>query len=456
MPHVNFTSPVRLLTTNGGEIGIAFTDGGRTIIGWVNEDVCSGDSAVLTVTSHHNQWFHVGISWYSGDVYLFLNGNLLSGCSKNADPMTKAKKLFQDTQTDQAYLIIEAPDRGSIGYRLAVGIINIWEDSIDSELNIGSFMGLSRFQANYFAQASFHWPMSGLLRTLAPDRITTANVELGKDRKNVDGGALCTDNTTQSYIVLTGDYRPKGNYSNLYFSCLYDISRCQNLLFIIDFQLKGQVNMEDREFVLLRTPPQSNALGLEITVNPLLGMLTVTHRTADKKCKVSIDANAAVDVTDSWTNLQALIQLGDLVLRINDEVIQSPAQCITETSQQLPFEIGKFPKIVIGHEVGLCISDVVIIEGTTQMKPSSALLDDLCYTTADVILPLNGTEPNWKDQANKAIDLSSFTAGMTENKLNNCFNKFMTQCSEFTVVFWMNIKCDSVHSSSSSSPVRTL
>ena len=448
MTHVDFTSPVRLLTANGGKIGIALTEGGKKIIGWVDSNVCSGSSEGLFVTSHHNQWFHVALSWYSDEVYFFFNGNLLSSCLTDSDPMTQGEKFFKETGTDLAYIIIEAPELRNVNYRLAVSFVNIWEDYIESDFNIGNVMGLSRVQASYFAQSSFYWPMTGLLTNLAPGRMTTLGTEEGGDKNSVDGGAICTDSGSESYIVLTGDYRPSGNYSNLYFSCLYNITQCQSLLFVIDFQLKEDLEIEDREIVMLKTPPQSDSVGIEITLNPFLDILSFIHRTSDQKCNFSISWTEVIGSMYSWTNLQAYMSVNSLGLRINDEAIHGQPNCVAETSEQPPFETGKFPKIVIGQDIGLCVSNVAIIEDATQLKPDSAILDDLCYSDVDTILPLDGNKSDWMGRVNKATDLSTFTALVTSKKMSNALRNFMTQCTEFTMAFWMNIKCDNVDTSS--------
>ncbi|KAL5106458.1 hypothetical protein TcWFU_010070 [Taenia crassiceps] len=441
MAHVNFTSALILLTGSGGKIGIALTDGGNQITGWVDNVACSGPSTSLLITSQHNQWFHVAISWFSDEIHLFLNGNHISNCLNNSEPKRMGEKFFSETETNPAYLVVVGPPQQSVGYRLAVGIINIWDTCVDSELSIGGFMGLSSTQRNYFAKATFYWPMSGLLTNLAPSRIITSGVERARDKRNVEGGAVCTGDTGGSYVVLTGDYRPGGNYSNLFFSCLYNANQCHELLLIVDFRLNNWLNMKDQEFIMLKTPPEEGAVGIEISINPVKETLTVTRRTSISKCILSANASSAINSFDDWINLQAFVSEQDLRLRINEEFvsIRSRAQCSIEQSKPLPFEPGPFPKILIGQGIALCVSDVVIIEDATQVVPGLDL-NVVCYSRYDVIFPLEGERPDRLGRAKKATDFSSFTTRLMAKKLRNCLSKFMTLCSEFTLSFWMNVR----------------
>ncbi|EUB57302.1 putative G-protein coupled receptor [Echinococcus granulosus] len=442
MGHTNFTSPLILLTGNGGEMGIALTDGGNQITGWVNDAACSGSSEDLTITSHHNRWFHVAISWFYNEIHLFLNGNHISNCMNNSELKRMGEDIFNRTETNPAYLVVIGPSQQGFGYRLAVSIINIWDTCIDSELNIGAFMGLSRTQRNYFARATFYWPMSGLFANLAPSRIITSGVERAKDKRNVEGGAMCTGDTEGSYILLTGDYRPGGNYSNLYYSCLYNINQCHGLLLVVDFRLNGELKMENRESIILKTPTEGGAVGIEISVNPIKETLTVTHRTLELKCTLSANLSSVTNAFDGWTNLQAFVSEHDIRLRINEEIVsvQSHSLCSSEESKSPSFELGSFPKILIGPEVNLCVSDVVIIEDAVQVVPEDPDLNDACYSGSDVIFPLEGEQPDRLGRAKKATDFSSFTIRVMNKKLLNCLRKFMTLCSEFTLSFWMNIR----------------
>lgn len=441
MVHTNFTSPLILLTGNGGRVGIALTDGGNQITGWVDDAACFGSSSSLIITSHHNQWFHVAISWFYNEIHLFLNGNHISNCLNNSGPKRIGKEIFRVTETNPAYLVVVGPPPQDVGYKLAVGIINIWDTCVDSELSIGGFMGLSSTQRNYFARATFYWPMSGLLTSLAPSRIITSGVERAKDKRNVEGGAMCTAGTGGSYVVLTGDYEVGRNYSNLYYSCIYDTNQCHELLFIVDFRLDNVLKMKNENFTLLKTPPEDGAVGIAISINPMSETLTVTRRTPKSKCSLSANISSAINAFNDWINLQAFISEHDIRLRINEEIvsIQSHALCNIEQSKSPSFELGPFPRILIGQEIELCVSDVVIIEDATQVVPD-LYLNDVCYSGSDVIFPLEGEQPDRLGRANKATDFSSFTTRMMAKKLNNCLSKFMLLCSEFTISFWMNIR----------------
>ncbi|KAL5961178.1 Adhesion G-protein coupled receptor D1, partial [Taenia solium] len=441
MAHSNFTSPLILLTGSGGKIGIALTDGGNQITGWVDGVACSGPSTGLLITSHHNQWFHVAISWFYNEIHLFLNGNHISNCLNNSEPMRIGEEIFNGTETNPAYLVVVGPPHQGVGYRLAVGIINIWDTCVDSELSIGDFMGLSRTQRNYFAKAAFYWPMSGLLTNLAPSRIITSGVKRAKDKRSVEGGAMCTEDTGGSYVVLTGDYRIGGNYSNLYYSCLYDTNQCHELLFIVDFRLNKGLKMKNQEFIMLRTPPENDAVGIEISINPAKETLTVTRRTPKSKCSLSASTSSAIDAFDDWINLQAFVSEQDLRLRINEEIVsmQSHALCRMEQSKPPLFKPGPFPKILIGQGIDLCVSDVVIIEDATTVIPDPEF-NDVCYSGSDVIFLLEGEQPDRLGRAKKATDFSYFTTRIMSKKLSSCLSKFMILCSEFTLSFWMNVR----------------
>ncbi|VDM18425.1 unnamed protein product, partial [Hydatigera taeniaeformis] len=321
MAHANFSSPLVLLTGNGGKMGIALTDGGYRITGWMCDVACSGPSEVLIATSHHNQWFHVALSWLDNEIYLFLNGNRISKCVNTSETKKIGEKIFSTTGTNPAYLAVVAPPHQDIGYRLAVAIVNIWDTCVDSEFNIGDFMGLSRAQKNYFSRSTIYWPMSGLLTHLAPSRIITSDIERAKDMRNVEGGALCTKSTHGSYIVLTGDHRPGGNYSNLYYSCLYDANQCHELLLIVNFRLNAELKMEDQEFVILKTPPEGNAAGIEISINPMKEMLKLTRRKTKSKCSLSVNLGSAINTLKEWTNLQVSFSDQDLRLYLNEEFV---------------------------------------------------------------------------------------------------------------------------------------
>lgn len=440
MLHTNFSSPVILLSGNGGEFGIMLDDGGHQLVGWVKSVACQGSSSILTMTSRHNQWFHVGLSWFNEEVLLFFNGNLLPTCFGSAIYQEKGEKAYTETQTNNSFLLVIAPPHHNVGYRLAVSIVSIWEAFIDSEMGFADFMGLTRTEAAHFSKASFYWPMSGLLADLAPNRLITSNVDSVKDSRNVDGAAICTTDSKQSYLVLTGDYRPNGNHSNLYYSCLYDITQCSKIIFMLEFHLNGDPVSEDRDITFLTSPVEDSTAGISISVNPVQKTFTLTHRSPKMRCSCVATLSEVTDSEGGWTEFQAFITEKSITLRINDRDLRGLTSCKIAQSSRLKYDSSPFPKIIIGQELRVCVSNVAIIESIeqTDLNPPAIVKD--CYPEVDTILPLEGKHPDQYGNPDKATDLSAFTESKTSKKLSSCFNNLMLSCSEFTFSFWVVIK----------------
>nr|CDS31126.1 cadherin EGF LAG seven pass G type receptor 1 [Hymenolepis microstoma] len=441
MSHTNFTQPVILLIGNGGDFGIALYEGGHELVGWVNNVTCHGSSTTLTQTTRHNQWFHVALSWLSDEVYLFLNGNLLSTCKNSSAYRSNGQRVYADTNSNEFFMLI-IPPRSGRDYRLAVGIVNIWETIIDSEMGISDFMGLTLTEGTNFAMASHYWPMNGLLTYLAPSKLLTSNVVLAKDRRNVDGDAMCTTNSKLSHIVLTGDARPGGKNTNLFYSCLYTISQCTKIIFTLDFLLNGDSGYANQDYVLLTSPSDSANVGITITLNPIEQLLKVEHRSNVKNCSSWANLKDIKYVGGNWINLQAFIADGSVTLRLNDMDVQNlnPNSCTAGQFSPLDYTSSPFPKIVIGEELGVCVSNVAIIESSKQSDLVPPALVEVCYPEADVIFPLEGSIPNRFGKPNKATDLSIFTERKISKKLTGCLNNFMMSCSEISLSFWLLIK----------------
>ncbi|KAM3180852.1 hypothetical protein ACTXT7_015501, partial [Hymenolepis weldensis] len=440
MTHTNFTQPVILLTGNGGDFGIALYEGGHQLIGWVNGVACHGSSTVLTKASRHNQWFHVALSWLSDEIYLFFNGNLLSTCKNSSVYLNNGRQVYINTHSNNSFMLIIPPPRSVPGYRIAVSIVNIWGRIIESEMGISDFMGLIRTEEAHFAKASHYWPMNGLLTDLAPGRFLTSNVVRVKDRQNVDGAAMCTTNSKQSYLVLTGDVRPGGKNTNLFYSCLYDTSQCNKIIFMLDFRLNGDPGYVDHDYVLLTSPLERDNVGITITLNPVKQLLKVEHRNRVLSCNSWANLSEVTHTRDEWTNLQASIADECITLRLNDIQSLNPTSCTPGQFSFLNYNSSPFPKIVIGEELGVCVSNVAIFESSKQSDPDSPALVEVCYPGADAIFPLEGSLPNRFGNPNKATDLSTFTERKTSKKMCSCFNNLMVSCSEISLSFWLFIK----------------
>ncbi|VDN97474.1 unnamed protein product [Rodentolepis nana] len=426
---------------NGGDFGIALYEGGHELVGWVNDVSCHGSSTILTQTSRHNQWFHVALSWMGDEVYLFLNGNLLSTCKNSSAYRRNGQQVYSDTFSNNSLMLI-IPPSSNRDYRLAVGIVNIWETIIDSEMGISDFMGLTRAEGTNFAKASHYWPMNGLLTYLAPGRLLTSNVVTSKDRRNVDGAAMCTTDSKLSHIVLTGDIRPGGKYTNLFYSCLYTLSQCTKIIFTLDFLLNGDHGYANRDYVLLASPSGRANVGITITLNPIEQLLKVEHRSNTKNCSSWANLEDIKHVGGKWINLQVFIADGSVTLQLNDMDVQNlnPTLCTISQFSPLDYTSSPFPKIVIGEELGVCVSNVAIIESSKQDDLVPPSMVEVCYPGADVIFPLEGSFPNRFGNPNKAADLSTFTGRKISKKLSGCLNNLMVSCSEISLSFWLLVK----------------
>lgn len=440
MTHTNFTQPVVLLTGNGGEFGIALYEGGHQLIGWVNGIACRGSSTVLTKASRHNQWFHVALSWLSDEVYLFFNGNLLSTCANSPVYLNNGRQVYINTHSNNSFMLIIPPPHSKPGYRIAVSIVNVWERIIESEMGISDFMGLLRTDEAHFAKASHYWPMNGLLTDLAPGRFLTSNVVRVKDSRNVDGAAMCTTNSKQSHLVLTGDVRPSGKNTNLFYSCLYDTSQCTTIIFMLDFRLNGDPEYVDHDYVLLTSPLERSNVGITITLNPAKQLLKVEHRNKLLSCHSWANLSVVTNARGGWTNLQAFIADKCVTLRLNDIQSLNPTTCTDGPFSSLDNNSSPFPKIVIGEELGVCVSNVAIVENSKQSDPDPLPVVEVCYPGADAIFPLEGLIPNRFGNPNKATDLSTFTERITSKKMSSCLNNLMVSCSEISLSFWLFVK----------------
>ncbi|VDD74343.1 unnamed protein product [Mesocestoides corti] len=438
MSHGNFTGPVILVSGNGGEVGIALVDGGHAIVGWVGGLACQGSTGDWTRMERQNQWFHVAVSWYPNDeIGLFLNSVRISSCGELEkyetvnSTIAEARNIFTETATNSAYLIAKSPPLVEVGYRLAVAIVNVFDNFINPCQTPESFMGLTHAQMNHFAESSFYWPMSGLLTNLAPERLKTSSVVKARDRQHVEGAALCTDGTSKSYMILSGDGEAMSNLLN---SCLYSSTKCEKLMFMIDFRFNAQLPREDKEFALVRAQASDDSVGILITVHPLNELITVVFRTPYTKCINSGNLSALEQNNEAWSYLQVYVTSGEApMLSVNEKILapRSQGTCHIENSSA---PLSR-PNITIGREVAICVSDVSIVENLNTVNPMA----EVCYLETDTLLQLRGEQANHRGVPDSAFDLSSFTNRVSSKQIATCFGNSMTKCPEFTLSFWLKL-----------------
>lgn len=454
MNYVNCTSPQILLSINGGEVGLALVDQCHVLTAWVGSDTaCSSSAIFLTNAAQHNQWFHVALSWFksafSEELRVFLDGAQVSDCksltptSATTEARTTASDVYSKTSTHASYLVTSSYPLSASGFQLAVGVVNMAMNFIDSDIRISTFMGLSSAQGKYFAMSTFYWPMSDYLTDLSPERLFLSSITRERDRRNVERSAVCTDGSAQSYAILAGDNQPGAMASNLVASCLFSGSICKKYIFAIDFRPNGQFPTENKEYSIVGAPPNPKQVGLQMTFNPATTLLTVTVRTPTLKCQNKGNLTALLESgSQTWLNIYVNIYDSDAPsVTVNDRpfALSSLGTCVIEESEVAPVTTAPYPKIAVGNGLPICVSDVMLLENPENLANLDKNGIDICYEGVDALLTLKGQLEDHKGNPNASTDLSEFTSGISTSQISGCLGRSMLECTEFTFCFWMKI-----------------
>nr|VZI34591.1 unnamed protein product [Spirometra erinaceieuropaei] len=471
--HKNHSEPVILLSGLGGNFGLALIEGGWKICGWVVLSSasknpittgCFGSAGKLTLSVTYDQWFHVALAVFPLDreftvldVQILLNGKVIAVCnygSSTADvdaAINRSRQLFETTHSDPVYLIASSSGLRSAG--LAVSVIQATTNAFIHDARIHAFLGLPHSQSGFFADATFYWATSGWLTHLAPHRLVTNEVTRSKGRYNEESMALCTSGDAQSYIVLTGDTRSGSLTSNLAASCLFGSLRCQEFSVMIDFTLKETLSPDAEDKYVISAPPgneNANIIGFQLILQPRKNQLAVVVRSSLLTCR-NHGNMSLLGAANTWNYIQVFVySTRPPDIKVNGEILNTGGTgvCVIERNSMAPANGLIYPRIVVGQNISLCVTDIAVAEGEPDSdggQTPDISLSQTCYDDTDFVFGLEGSEPNFLSVPGTASLLASFNSSLPERPGTGCLTSPDTSCDIFTISFWLMISAEAVN-----------
>ncbi|VDN16451.1 unnamed protein product [Dibothriocephalus latus] len=129
---------------------------------------------------------------------------------------------------------------------------------------------------------------------------------------------------------------------------------------------------------------------------------------------------------------------------MNGELLSTGGTGVCEIGHNSPAPVTGllYPRIVIGQNINLCVTDIAVAEeepdATGGQMPEINLLQT-CYEDTDFVFSLEGSEPNFLNVPEMASLLSSFNSSLPERPGTGCVTGPDSRCEMFTISFWLKI-----------------
>ncbi|KAF5404829.1 hypothetical protein PHET_01649 [Paragonimus heterotremus] len=466
--HSGPANPIVILTGVGGSLGIALSEDGDVLAGWVRDIttngttwMCSTGSLGFLTGRRKFQWTHLAIVWdgplSQGFLRLFVNGLERERCPSDKTNSEQERRwfdiamwfatfLYQRTNTNpKPYLLLCSELLEHVQSSLTVKWVTLDTTALTG-VQIAKVMGVQQYQLQEWQLASMYWPVDQLATQLYPHRIHTMNTSYSLNQYGTARGALCTHGTELSYIELRGDNLNGSGYSNLLNSCVVNSTICStftlSLVFMLS-QIPGR-NIGPRE--LFRSNPMdspSDVISTQLIISPDGQNLIVTVVGERMKSFSSVSLKE-LNQPNRWITLDVTLEQNKIIsIFRNGILINKPSETVItqQKARYLSSVYREKQHLLVGRGLQMCLSSVAVVEDEMADIHSAEASVATCYIDVGYL-----AFPNPSDFLQSGLDnseklLNRFVSDLVKTPIVPCLYD-PDRCSEsgLSLSIWVNIE----------------
>ncbi|KAF7233222.1 hypothetical protein EG68_08519 [Paragonimus skrjabini miyazakii] len=465
--HRNTAKPIILFTGDQGKFGMAIGRNRSSIIGWYIIEInssewhCEFPSIQLSESTINQQWIHYALVWNPGSMLnestlsLYVNGRLRGRCGQltpsednkystlNNFMLATIGTLYEDTRatgTDQ--LIITSQSLNDSSATLSVAMVTFQPKALEG-VQIANLIGVDYHKLVMLRSSTFCWTVSGIIRHLSPKSLIPVRATSQSDHFGTPRGAKCTEGSIDSYIVLTGDIVDNNGESNLEHSCIVDSTQCLSYTFSITFKILNTTFRDVSPTEIFRSTPfnaPADRVGLRVTIQVNQLIVEVRRRMITLTNTVPI---ANLGEINTWISLKLHIRGKGIHITGNYGVLSEASNTTSrpEANSDRSSEDKLNLRMYVGRGVALCVSDISTADNNkhTMSLNSEDKPDSLCYSDADLLLQLHGTETNHENEPNSSTAIHTFRSGYPAAHSSCLSNPERCKHGALTLSFWIRI-----------------
>ncbi|KAF7262262.1 hypothetical protein EG68_01300 [Paragonimus skrjabini miyazakii] len=403
--------PVVILTGVGGSLGIALSQDGDVLAGWVRDIttngvtwMCSTGSLGFFTGRRKFQWTHLAIVWDGPSSHadsqqsflrLFVNGLERQKCPPNTTNTEKERRwfdvamwfatfLYQRTNTNpKPYLLLCSELLEDVQSSLTIKWVTL-DTSALTGMQIAKAMGVQQYQLHEWQLASMYWPVDQLAAQLYPQRIQTVNTSYSLNQYGTARGALCTHGTELSYIELRGDNLNKSKHSNLLTSCVVNSTICSTFTLSLVFMLSQLPGPNTGPRELFRSNPMdspSDVISTQLIISPDGQNLTITVVGEQVQSFSSVSLKE-LNQPNRWITLDVNLEQNKIISVFkNGMLINEPSETVItqRKSRYLSSVYREKQHLLVGRGLQMCLSSAAVVEDDMTDIHSAEASVATCY-----------------------------------------------------------------------------
>ncbi|KAA3678053.1 uncharacterized protein DEA37_0008120 [Paragonimus westermani] len=403
--------PVVILTGVGGAIGIALSQDGDILAGWVRDVttngtlwMCSTSSIGLLTGKRNFQWTHLAIVWDGPSSHansqqsflrLIVNGLELQRCPPNTTSNNQERRwfdiamwfatfLYQRTDTNpKPHLLLCSELLEVVQSTLAVKWVTLDTSALNS-LQMANAMGVQKYQLHGWQLASMYWSVDRLADQLYPHRIKTVNASYSLNQYGTARGALCTHGTQLSYIELRGDNLSGSGHSNLLTSCVVNSTNCSTFTLSLSFMLSQLPRPNNGPLELFRSNPVGSPVDVvstQLIVSPDGQNLTVTV-VGERMQSLSSVSLKDLSQPNSWITLDVTLEQNRTISILrNGILVNKPleTEIIQRRARYLSSVYRGNQQLLVGRGLRMCFSSAAVMEDEMAVIHTTEASAATCY-----------------------------------------------------------------------------
>ena len=389
-----------LFTGSDGEFGLSLSMDSRYLYAWVSQQYCQAENDALSPERQNMQWMHFGMVWDKlegeSNIKVFINGQE-KPCGNIEPDLNNSRKTAQDlfswTGSNSSHLLISSENLTQFGANLSVALLAFTEE-VYNDVKIMNLMGISYSQLLRFRSSTFYWPFGGIIKQLGADRLTPVSVTYTLDNMDTPLGAMCTDGTDKSYILVRGDKLNDENKTNMVNLFLFSMEEGCGYVFIIEFIVPSTDSLSPGvlgELFRSQSLTESEGVaGLQIRITPeeptYLTIVCSKRNTLTYRIGLSV-----LGEPGEWVRMKLTYWDGAMTINVNDKNITAKPL----RDQTIP-KLDSNAQFLVGFRLKTCISSISVLEysGLDELNRLSQDSVQYCYPTIDNnLLPEAATFP---------------------------------------------------------------
>ncbi|CAL8088165.1 unnamed protein product [Calicophoron daubneyi] len=394
MSNAKGNGAIILFTGSDGEFGLSLSLDSRHLYAWVSQQDCQAENDAFSPERQNMQWMHFGIVWDKAEresnVTVFINGQK-KPCRIVEPNLSNSRKTAQDlfnwTNSSSSHLLISSENLTEIGANLSVALLGFTEE-VYNNLKIMNLMGISYSQLLRFRSSTFYWPFGGIIKRLGTDRLTPVTVTYTLDNMDTPLGAMCTDGTNRSYILVRGDRLNNKGKTNMDNLCLFNTEPGCGYVFIIEFTVPGIDSLTPGVLgELFRSQTLTGSAGvaglqLKITPEEPTYLTIVCSKLNTLTYRIAL---SALGKPGEWVRMKLTYWNREATINVNGKNVTAKP---TVLSDQFILKPDSNAQFTVSLGLKTCISSISLLEYSDLDVLNRLNHDSVqhCYPTVDINL----------------------------------------------------------------------